>query len=212
MISLAYGESRRAVITPRTAAGAELRRAPRLELAGLCAKLAVPEGEFLCVIRDVSQTGLSLEAFHRLPDREVLAIELPGGERYRIERVWTAGHRGGFRFAGPVDVSRFVDAPEVAARRAIRINLDRPCRLLCESQRYQGLLCNISQAGALVRSDAPLKPGQTLELSSPALPRTACDVRWRRGAYTGMVFVEGIPLARLGRLVHDLQAPMRTNA
>ncbi len=49
--------------------GEEQRGAPRYTSLIRAAKLVCGQGEFVCVIRDVSATGVSLRTFHRLPRR-----------------------------------------------------------------------------------------------------------------------------------------------
>src|SRR5688500_14235974 len=83
---------------------AEDRAAPRFTLLIRAAKLIAPPGEFICVIRDVSETGISLRGFHVLPAEEPLALELQTGEQLALEPVWARGLEAGFRFRGPVAV------------------------------------------------------------------------------------------------------------
>src|SRR5690606_6832932 len=67
---------------------AEQRRAPRFTLLIRSAKLTSPYGEFLCIVRDVSETGVSVRLFHPLPADVPLTLELPNGDRHPLERVW----------------------------------------------------------------------------------------------------------------------------
>ena len=62
------------------------RGAPRFTSLIRAAKLVCGQGEFVCVIRDVSATGVSLRTFHKLPTDEAIALELQNGESYELER------------------------------------------------------------------------------------------------------------------------------
>ncbi|MFN9375472.1 MAG: PilZ domain-containing protein, partial [Novosphingobium sp.] len=75
----------------------ELRAAPCISLMLRAAKLVRPAGEFLCILRDVSATGLKARLFHALPQDGPLALELGTGERHPIEPVWERDRHVGFR-------------------------------------------------------------------------------------------------------------------
>lgn len=211
MINLAYGESRRATRLG-VPCSADMRRAPRLELAGNSGKLVVPQGEYLCHLLDVSFSGLKLGFFHPLPDCETPLLELPSGDRHRLERVWLAGNQGGFRFFEPVDLARLVGDSGSAVHRAIRINLDHPCRMTCDRQLSRAMLCNLSGTGALLRVEQPFEAGREVQLSSPVVPRTPGHVRWCSAGYVGVAFEEAFPASRLAQLVYHIQAALRVNA
>ena len=63
---------------------AEQRRSPRYTSLIRAAKLVSGQGEFICVVRDVSATGISLRTFHGLPEAGQIALELQNGESYEI--------------------------------------------------------------------------------------------------------------------------------
>ena len=54
----------------------EFRTEPRISLMLRAAKLAGSKGEFLCILRDVSATGLKARLFHPLPSDSPFTIEL----------------------------------------------------------------------------------------------------------------------------------------
>ena len=78
--------------------GEEQRGAPRYTSLIRAAKLVCGQGEFVCVIRDVSATGVSLRTFHRLPTDEAIALELQNGESYELELVRSEGFEASYRF------------------------------------------------------------------------------------------------------------------
>ena len=87
----------------------EERTAPRFTLLIRAAKVVTPAGEFICVIRDVSQSGVSLRGFHALPENGPHWLELQTGERYAIEPI----ERGAI-------VDGNVERPEVVAEALLR--------------------------------------------------------------------------------------------
>src|SRR5690606_28940009 len=65
-------------------ATAEDRAAARFTLLIRPAKLIAPQGQFLCVIRDVSATGVSLRASQPRPDGNAVQLGRQPGDRHPI--------------------------------------------------------------------------------------------------------------------------------
>ena len=59
------------------------------------------QGEFVCVIRDVSATGVSVRTFHQLPTDAAIALELQNGEAYELELVRSEGYEASYKFDAP---------------------------------------------------------------------------------------------------------------
>jgi hypothetical protein len=93
---------------PVTGNGAEMRGAQRFTLLIRTAKLVCESGEFICVVRDVSETGVRVRLFHDLPVDRRMALELGNGEVYFIEKVWERDSLAGFQFSAPIDVQGFI--------------------------------------------------------------------------------------------------------
>lgn len=192
--------------------GPDLRAAPRLTLLIRAAKILTAYGEYLCVVRDVSETGVSITLFHALPANGPLALEMANGDQYPLERVWAAQDKAGFRFATRAHLGRLVEAPSNHPKRAVRVNIDAPCVLSSLAGSVDGQLCNISQQGALVRCATRLALAQKVRLKAYGLPEVTALVRWRRGDMFGLVFQDTFQFARFGEVVHEMQEPLRSNA
>ena len=87
----------------------DLRDAPRFSLVIRTAKLICRSGEYPCVVRDVSATGVRVRLFDALPPDSHLALELANGERYAMERVWHGFAQGlvfqqGLRLGGTATI------------------------------------------------------------------------------------------------------------
>jgi hypothetical protein len=95
------------------------RSTPRFMLLIRAAKLTAPDVEFLCVVRDASESGVSVRLFHPLPEAIELTLELPNGDRHPLERVWEHEGKAGFRFREPVELERIVEARSEYPRRAV---------------------------------------------------------------------------------------------
>lgn len=189
----------------------ELRAAPRISLMLRAAKLVGPAGEFLCILRDVSATGLKARLFHSLPPEGPYALELGTGVRYRIEPVWERDQHVGFRFAAPpIDLSALVEESGRFPKRQLRLAVDYPVTLVSQQTEHPAQLMNLSQHGALIALDTPLALRQPVELRGGLFPLRHARVRWRRGDLHGLVFIEGFLLDELAQLVAKLQNRSRS--
>lgn len=194
---------------PRQATGepCEDRTAPRFTLLIRAAKLVAPSGEFIAVIRDVSETGISLRGFHPLPIGDPLILELQTGERHRIERVWVRGNESGYRFVDEVDIVRLIAEVGRYPKRRLRLNLAFPVELAFLGRRIAAEVINISQQGARIECGELLAIDQPLRIISKFLPEVRARVRWRKGAILGLVFDDTFNLNQLALFVAGAQAP-----
>ena len=181
-------------------AGAEQRTAARYTPLIRTAKLIGASGEFLCVVSDVSATGVSARLFHQLPDDKTLCLEMPNGDQLPLETVWQTEGRAGFRFACAVNLDRVVEGRGEWPKRPIRLNLEMPLTMSGLSGRFEGSLHNISSQGAQIECRARLAIDQRLRMKGRFLPEIETRVRWRHGARYGLVFDSLIQFADLARI------------
>ena len=183
--------SKSAMPTPTKHAAPDQRAAQRFTLLLRVGKLVTDHGEFLCVLRDVSDRGLKARLFHELTVGETCVLELAGGERHRLERIWQRESYAGFRFAdGPVAVSQLIEEAGPFPKRHVRLQLIRPIPVLlnAEGLSLPAQLTDISQHGAAVKLDQRLALGRQLRIEALLLPALHARVRWRRGGLHGVVF------------------------
>lgn len=185
----------------------EERVAPRFTLLIRAAKLVAPQGEFVCVIRDVSATGISLRGFHPLPEAGPLAIELQTGETHAIEHVWRRGNEAGFRFLEEVEVHDLLADAGRYPKRQLRLGLSFPVTISSRLQLHRAELTNLSQQGARIECASLFAIDQPLRLISANLREIVARVRWRRDATYGLVFDDTFSLQQLALLAASLQAP-----
>lgn len=188
------------------AAFAEMRAAPRFTLLIRAAKVSMPGGEFLCVIRDASETGLSARIFHPLPVARDTVVELQNGDRYAVEIVWQNDERVGFRFHAPADVAAIIDCPSEFARRPVRINLTAPAEIETPECAQHATIQDISQQGAKVACPGGFAIDQRVKLRAAGLRDIHAKVRWRREGTCGLVFENTFQFGELARIARDLQA------
>ncbi|WP_082126315.1 PilZ domain-containing protein [Aurantiacibacter marinus] len=184
---------------------AEMRDAPRFSLLIRAAKLVTEHGEFLCVVRDASDTGLSARIFHHIPRCRQLVIELQNGERYDVEMMWQEEERAGFRFQSPIDVKAIIECPSRFAKRSVRINLAATAQIETLGRAEYATIQDISQQGAKVACHSSYAIDQRVKLLAAGMRDTHAKVRWRRDGTCGLVFEETFQFGELARLAQQLQ-------
>lgn len=181
------------------------RAAPRYTLLLRQAKLRCRTGEFLCVIRDVSETGLSIRTFHPLPPDHRMAIELVEKRPHLIEKVWEKEGEAGFRFKDPVSLDELLADDARFPRRQFRVEIDYPVELCADGVISRASFTNLSQQGACIRCDRILARDQLLSLRSPMLPGIEAKVRWRRDDIHGVVFEQTFSFRDFANLMARIQ-------
>ena len=183
-----------------------MRAAPRFTMMLRTAKLVCESGEFLCVIRDVSASGIRLRLFHPLPAEARLALELANGEHYFIENVWEKDNEAGFRFAAHIDVDPFIAEASPYPKRPVRLRINQSGTLYAGGNATPAFIRDISQQGIGIEAGAMLSLGQLVRLGGEGMPARFAKVRWRRHPGYGLIFEETFRLDELARLAWMMQS------
>ncbi len=182
-----------------------MRDAPRFTLMMRTAKLVGESGEFLCVIRDVSASGVRLRLFHDLPKEPRLALELANGSHYFVETVWEKDGEAGFRFAAAIDVDCFIAEASPYPKRPIRLRTSLPATLHADGSASSAVIHDISQQGIGIGSGALLSLDQLVRIEADGMPARFAKVRWRRHPDYGLIFEQTFRLDELARLSWMMQ-------
>ncbi|HSM53501.1 MAG TPA: PilZ domain-containing protein [Erythrobacter sp.] len=185
---------------------ADQRNAQRYSLLIRPAKLLSPQGEFVCILRDVSSTGVSTRLFHSLPACTNYTLELQSGQTYEMSRVWVREQEAGFEFTSQVDVDRLVSEASEFPKRGLRLALQFPITVTAGVTRSMAVVENISQQGARFECKDLLALDQNVRLEGDGLRETRAKVRWRRGTQYGAVFDDTFSLRDFALLAASLQA------
>lgn len=187
--------------------GLDQRTAPRFFALIRSAKLISAQGEFVCVVRDVSVTGVRLRCFHALPRGSAMALELQNGDVFELERVRQEGEEASFRFATPTTIERLMQEAEPFPRRPLRLSLAIPLTLRTPAGPVAAVTQNMSQQGCRVETALPLALAQPVVIDSPHLPGIRAKVRWRRDGDCGLVFDDTFSLRDFAIHAARLQCP-----
>lgn len=192
-------------VTPQTSA--DMRGAPRFALMLRSAKLIAEGTEYLCIIRDVSETGLKLRLFHAAPTAQVMMIETGSGQRFPMQKVWEANGEAGFRFLQPVDVDAFVKEAGPYPKRPLRLRVHHPATVRMANQSYDATILDISRQGARISITHKLAIGQKFWLEATELPLFEATVCWRRAPEYGVVFGQLMGLEELAQRAERMDRP-----
>ena len=179
----------------------ERRNGSRVTVLIRPGKLIADRREFLCIVRDVSEGGIKVRLFARLPEHHQLEIEFDNGERHVVQLVWQAGELAGLSFADKVDVEQLIAAhcgnhPRRQPR--LRIALDA---VLCTSGlRTPVRLRDISPRGVSIECTGWLMIDELVRIECDRLPTLHAKVRWRRPPYYGLVFEQTFRIEELARV------------
>jgi hypothetical protein len=184
----------------------DLRSAPRFTLLIRSAKLTCQGGEYLCVIRDVSASGVRLRIFHPLPPLERFELELASGERFAIDRIWEAPDHAGFRFADWIDVQDFIAEASPYPKRSLRLRLDFPAVITADGGTASASVRDLSREGARIETTLPLAIREKVKLTAHALPPLTGNVCWRSSSAYGLVFHQVFSFEELAKLAAKLQS------
>ena len=180
------------------------RGAQRFSLLIRTAKLVYPFGEFLCIVRDVSASGLRLRTFHRLPDNRNVEIELANGDRHPLIRIWEDDGHAGFRFPNPIAVHSFINEESNWSRRPIRLKLSLPAVLTADASAHAAWVLDLSQQGARIECGQHLAVKQKVKLEAEGLPPLIANVAWRSSPHYGLVFQQTFTFEALAKQVAAL--------
>jgi len=184
--------------------GADQRGAARVGLLIRPAKLVAPSGEYLCLLRDASATGVKVRCFHPLP-AQAMVLELANGERHEVERMWEAGDHAGLRFRHAVPVEYLIRESGPYAKRPLRLRVTLPGLLVAGRDVLRVTIRDISQQGARLECDEQLAIDRRFRLEIPGVAPIVAKVRWRRLPAVGLVFEETFRLEDFARLAFRLQ-------
>ncbi|MCR2832415.1 PilZ domain-containing protein [Parerythrobacter lacustris] len=187
------------------------RAAPRFTLLIRPGKLHVGEAQYLCVIRDISATGVSIRLFHPIDWRGPVVLELQTGDCYPVEQVWDRGAEAGFRFFDPIEVDSVIGHCSHYPKRDLRFEIRLPVVIQAQGQAFPASVANLSRQGALVESDDMFAIGQAVMLQAKGLSTIEARIRWRKAKAYGLVFDTTFSLQQLAlalqRFQHVAQPP-----
>lgn len=185
----------------------DLRDKNRFALLIRSAKLICELGEFLCIVRDVSEGGVKLRLFHPLPPCPTFQLELSSRHTFEIEPVWSNGDLSGFRFPNPVDVPDFISERSQYPKRALRINLKAPAIVRVEGGAFSATIRDLSREGVRIETQVALALEQKVSLEAAHFSSRVGTVRWRKTPTFGVALQNLLSFDTLALTAARMQLP-----
>ena len=181
----------------------ERRLARRHTTVFQVAKLCTGRSEELCILRDISDTGLRAEVYCAVAPGEEVVLEMRTGHRIEGSVVWARDGSIGVHFAAPISV------PDVLAHcsfddrlgrmRPPRIDVTMPGLVLAGKQLIDVAILNISQAGLKVASPEPLLVMSDVTVRLQGIGQRGAKVRWFREGQCGLHLLQPLTYAEFAR-------------
>lgn len=171
------------------------------------AKLVSAQGEFVCVIRDVSAGGVTLRTFHDLPSCDRVGLELQNGECFELVKVRSVGREASFTFDHQVDIDQVIHESWKFPKRQLRLNIAIPLTVSNISGRVEAITENLSQQGARIECEAVYAIDQPIRIEGEGLPEIRAKVRWRKDSRYGVVFDNTFTLRDFAMAAARMQCP-----
>lgn len=168
--------------------GTETHYAQRASMLLRRAKLVCDSGEYLCLIRDVSELGVGLGFLHDVPPEPRVLLQLANDLTYPVERIWTGKRQAGYRFGGEITVNSFLREQAPHQPRPLRLNIPGTVRIDEGRKHTDARLMDISCEGAKIASPAIYMQNRLLSFSLDGLPPQLAQVRWSEGGRHGLKF------------------------
>lgn len=160
----------------------------------------------LCVVKNISASGLSARAYQTVAVGDEVHIEFKSGGLLSGRVVWVRDWNLGIRFPDPIDVEAVLSSRWVLEAHRRR-NLPR-IPLVCDAKLKSGgrvtgvRLLDISQGGARLRVDDRAVDRGAAHLSLPGLQSIAGVIRWITTDQAGMSFNECLSFEQLASWIH----------
>jgi len=200
-----------AVETPETArkfaaASAVKHASPMLRSA----KVVCQSGEYVCLVRDVSDDGVLLSFLHEVPTEPRIILALGNGQTYPIQRIWSGQEQVGDRFGGQVAVQEFLHERAPFAVRHVRLAIKAPARVIDGSQAHVAQLLDMSTHGAKFECATAFAEGRLISFQIQSMGQQLGQVVWgdektANAALHGLQFQHPLTLRELAQAALRMQ-------
>lgn len=186
---------------------ATARHRPRVPIIRT-AKLILAQGEYPCVLRDISNNALRVRLYGApLPiDDQPFWLEFGDGDRFEVSLIWCRDGEAGLAFLHENELMSLIGERGRFRKRAIRLSVDLPARVRSMGRTIDVMIRDLSHEGAQIACDHMFSMDQPLRLDVPTLGEVYAKVRWRRHPGYGLAFVETFRFEEIASVAGNLQA------
>ena len=181
------------------------RQSHRASLMLRRAKLVCQSGEYLTLIRDVSQEGIGLGFLHDVPPETRTILQLANGMTYPVERVWAQSRQAGYRFGCTITLDEFLREETPHPIRPLRLNIEGTARIQDGRTAMDATLLDLSCEGAKIKGHEDIRSRGLVSFELPGLSPRLAQVRWNKEEYYGLQFQHPLDTEELADCAMRLQ-------
>jgi len=169
--------------------------------------LVVGDGRELCLIKNVSASGMMIRTYSSMAEGRPVAIELKQGQLVRGSVRWVRGHNAGIAFDERVDVVELLSSSMEGPRpRMPRVEISCTASARQGSRLSSLKIHDISQGGVKAEASRTLDIGEDVVITLPGMAPMQGIVRWREDALHGISFNRLLALSELVEWLHAQRA------
>lgn len=183
----------------------ENRQSHRASLMLRRAKLVCQSGEYLTLIRDVSNKGIGLGFLHEVPPEPRTILQLANGMTYPVERVWAQSRQAGYRFGCTIALNDFLREESPHPVRPLRLNVEGTARVQHGRGVVDAHLIDLSCEGAKIVCKDDIRTRGLISFELPGMSPRLAQVRWTQEDRFGLQFHHPLESEELARCAMRLQ-------
>lgn len=173
------------------------------------AKVVCQSGEYVCLVRDVSETGVLLSYLHDVPVEPRIMLALGNGQTYPIQRIWSGNEQAGYRFGGDVSIAEFLHESAPFNVRPVRLAIKATARVIDGSRSHGAQLLDLSSHGAKFECPTAMGEGRMISFQMHAMHPQLGQIVWHaRDRHTvryGLQFQHPLSLRELAQAALRMQ-------
>lgn len=176
----------------------EGRAAPRFRTLLQSARLIGEKNQSLCIVRDVSESGMKVRLYGTVDIGERLCVEFKGGRTVFATVKWIEERFAGLEFENTIDLQQIFDTAQPDySYRAPRLELDATANVTFGRVQTPMAILDISISGIKLLGGDALIRGETVTIDIEGLTKCSAVVKWKASDLVGVEFDHPMPVERL---------------
>lgn len=164
----------------------------------------------LCLVRNISAGGVMAHVYRTIGVGTDVEIEIKNDLPITGKVVWERDSNIGVAFDEKIDVPALLASSKFLGdgrrARSPRVQVDREARLRCGAELFDVHLCDISQGGVKIETDAELPIDADVVVKLEGMQPLPGILRWSHDGQAGISFIQVIPIAELCAWLRDGEA------
>jgi hypothetical protein len=172
---------------------ADRRAANRHVTVFKAARIEAGKGDDICLIRNISNTGLMIQTSFPLERDQHVVIEIRSDSQLEGTVRWTHDQVAGIQLDTPTNVAAMLQTPTGKARsksRAPRFARRGTVRIKGTQSSTNAPIENISLSGACITTDASFRLHESVTVSIEGMSETAGEISWVGPHAVGVHFLQ----------------------